>query len=102
MKAMLILSSFCFLLTACGGNSLEDDVRKTARLRCEMQHLREKISEGDKEAEEELKETQKEYEAFETAMEEKYKDLEPDDERKDEMGRIYEEELKKCTEDKKD
>ena len=90
---------FLFCLSSCS-SAFEKDVRKMARLTCEIQKLSIKAINGNEAAETELAEKQKEAEQLEEKMISRYKDKKDDVEMQQKGNEIFEEELKKCMKEK--
>lgn len=88
-----LMAVSAIILTSCGGGGFEADVRKTAKLSCEIQQLSKKDDEASKK---ELEAKQKELEEFSNKMEEKYKDVEKDPKKAAKAMEIMMEEMKNC------
>lgn len=88
-----LMVATALILTSCGGGGFEADVRKTAKLSCEVQRLSTKTDEASKK---ELEAKQKELSDLGKKMEEKYKNMEDDPKKAAKAMEIMMEEMKDC------
>ena len=96
MKVGSLFVFVCALMLSSCTSAFEKDVRKLARLTCEIQVLSGKAIAGDEQAEKELMEKQKEADRLEEEMKAKYEDVKNDQSEIDKGNRIFEEELRDC------
>jgi hypothetical protein len=91
---LTLMAVSAIILTSCGGGGgFESDVRKTAKLSCDIQRLSTKTDDASKK---ELEAKQKELEEFSNKMEDKYKDVEKDPKKAAKAMEIMMEEMKNC------
>jgi hypothetical protein len=89
-----LMVATALILTSCGGGGgFEADVRKTAKLSCEVQRLSSKTDDASKK---ELEAKQKELSDLGKKMEEKYKNMEEDPKKAAKAMEIMMEEMKDC------
>lgn len=98
-RPLLFLLVLSILFTSCS-SAFENDVRKLARLTCEIQKLSVKAIRGDEGAEAELKIKEEEATRLEEEMAKKYANNKNDNEMHEKGNQYFEEELKKCMKEK--
>ena len=99
MKKLFLSITVIFVLASCT-SAYENDVKKMARLTCEIQKLSMKAINGDEAAEEELKKKEQEAKELEDKMIKDYAGMEDDKEMQQKAEALFEEELKDCMKEK--
>lgn len=89
MGAVIIAS---FLITSCGGNSIENDAKRMAELHCESMDLMEKVIAGDEDAMVEIEKLSEKAGGFEKEIKGKY--LEKADQ--EAFTKAFTKEIEKC------
>ncbi len=96
MKYFFSLISVFILSSCSSSSSFESDVRKMARLTCEVQQLSVRAMKNGENVTDKLEAKKKEAKEFGDMMKEKYKAQENNPEMNEQAQQIFEDEMKNC------